>query len=131
MSFAPKSFRILFDKDKGAYLLPLHKDFLILQAAFDRVRHNAGAAVCNEIGAIPPIIRNTFRIFNQNTKTKGGGTDMEFKLFMLARVLRVANLWRQGMNVDKIARGLVGPSVVPSPRAISPPEVQHIDYIKR
>ena len=63
-------------------------------------------AVCNEIRAIPGLIRAPLSIFNQNSPTRGGGTYEEFKLFMLARVLRVANLWRQGEKVDKIKRGL-------------------------
>ena len=63
---------------------------------------------------------------------------MEFKLFMLARVLCVANLLRQGKKVDKIKRGLrdSNPSRPHSfypPIRISPPGfgTDTIDYIKR
>ena len=51
----------------------LHDQIWFCKQHLIRAEHNSSAAVCNEIGAILPIIRNTSRIFNQNMRARGWG----------------------------------------------------------
>ena len=106
MSFAPRRLHIFFKEQQKCRFAPALETFGDFSSSIWICDTIAMLAVCNEIRPIPGIIRAPLSIFNQNSPTRGGGTYVEFKLFMLARVLRVANLWRQGEKVDKIKRGL-------------------------